>query len=111
VPGTGFAMETMGTIVSWMQEALNAFSQFPFDPRFWGILLAVLILAYFRWIARSFNRLNRQLSSAVTELEEIRSAVREIERNLERSRAKPSPTGKKDQDIWTLPLREGKEKP
>lgn len=104
-------METMGTLASWMQEALNAFSKFPFDPRFWGILVAVLILAYFCWIARSFNRLNRQISTAVAELKEIRSAVKEIERNLERSRATPSPTGKKDQDIWTLPLREGKEKP
>ena len=104
-------METMGTIVSWIQEALNAFSQFPFDPRFWGILLAVLVMAYFYSIARSFNRLNRQLSSALTELEEIRSALKGIERILERSRANPSPTAKEDQDIWNLPLREGKEKP
>jgi type II secretory pathway component PulJ len=104
-------METMGTIVSWMQGAWNAFSRSPFDPGFWGVLLAVLILAYFRSVARSVSRLNRQLSSAVTELEEIRSALKGIERTLERSLAKMSPTAKKDQDIRNLPLREGEEKP
>ncbi len=101
-------METMGTIVSWLQEAWIALSQFPFDPRLWGILLAVLFLAYIWSIARSFNRLSRQLASTLTELEEIRSALKGIERILERSRAKPSPTGKENQDIWDLPLREGK---
>src|SRR5512146_255078 len=104
-------MEAMETIVSWMQEAWNAFYQFPFDLRFWGILLAVLVLAYLWSIARSFNRLRRQLSSAVTELEEIRLALKRVERILERSQGKPSATGKEDRDIWNLPLREREERP
>ncbi len=104
-------MDTIGTIVSWMQEAWNASSRFPSDPGFWGVLFAVLALAYLFSIARSVKRLNRQLSSAVTDLEEIRSALKEIERTLERSRVKPSPTDKENHGIWDLPLREGKEKP
>ncbi len=102
-------MDTFGTIVSWIQEAWNAYSQSPFDPGYWGLLIAVLVLAYVFSIARSIRRLKVQLSTAVGELGEIRSVLRGVERLLERSQAKPSPTGKQDQDIWHLPLREGKE--
>lgn len=108
---TGFAMDTIGSIVSWVQQAWSASSRLPFDPGFWGILVAVLALVYIFWITRSLNRLNRRLSSAVTELEEIRSALKGIERILERSRAKASPAGNERQDIRDLPLREGKNRP
>ncbi len=108
---TGFAMDTIGPIVSWVQEAWNASSRLPFDPRFWGILFAVLVLAYIFSIARSLNRLNRRLSSLVTELEEIRLALKGIERVLERSWAKASPAEQENQDIRDLPLRERKQKP
>ncbi len=104
-------MDTIGSIVSWVQQAWNASSRLPFDPAFWGILAAVLALVYAFSIARSLRRLNRRLSSAVTELEEIRSTLKGIERILERSRAKVSPAGNEKQGIWDLPLREGKNKP
>ncbi len=108
---TGFAMDAIGTIVSWVHEAWNASSRLPLDPRFWGVLFAILVLAYLLSISRSVRRLDRRLSSAATELEEIRSALKEIERTLERSRVNPSPTDKENHGIWDLPLREGKEKP
>ncbi len=108
---TGLAMDTAGTIVTWVQEAWNVSFRPPYDLRLWGILFAVLVLAYVFSIARSLRRLNRRLSSAATELEEIRSVLRGIERRLEQSRTKASPPSGENQGIWDLPLREGKNKP
>ncbi len=107
---TGLAMDTVGTIVSWVQEAWNASFRPPYDLRLWGLLFAVLVLAYVFSIARSLRRLNRRLSSAATELEAVRSALKGIERVLEQSRTKPAPSSKASEGIWDLPLREGKEK-
>ncbi len=103
-------MDTVGTIVSWVQEAWNTSTQVAFDPRFWGILFALLVLASLYSLARSLRRLNRQLSSAVSELEDLRSTLKRVEKILERSQANPSPADARDQGILDLPLRERKEK-
>ncbi len=103
-------MDANETIVSWVRDAWNASSRLPFDPGFWGVLLAVLVLASLYSIARSLRRLNRRLSSAESELEEVRSTLKRIEKILERTQAKPSPTDRQRQDIRDLPLREGAEK-
>ncbi len=103
-------MDIGETIVSWVREAWNASSRLPFEPGFWGVLFAFLVLATVYSIARSLKRLNRQLTSAVSEFEEIRSTLKRIERVLERSESRPSPADTRNQDIRDLPLREGKER-
>ncbi len=103
-------MDAIGTIVSWVQEAWNASFRPPYDLRLWGILFAVLVLACVFSIARSIRRLNRRLSAAATQLEEVRSTLRGIERHLEQSRTKASPPSRENHGIWDLPLREGKDK-
>ena len=104
-------MDTVGTVVSWVQEAWKTASRLPFEPGFWAALFAALVLAYLVSIARSLGRLRRRLSSAVAELEEIRSALKGIERTLERSRANDAPADREIRDIRDLPLRERKERP
>ncbi len=103
-------MDTIGTIVSWVQDAWNASSRLPSDPGFWGILFAILVLAYLL-TARSLRRLDRRLSSTMTELEEIRSALKGIERTLQQARTKTPPADREGRSIQDLPLREGKERP
>ncbi len=103
-------MDTIGTIASWAREAWNAAYRLAFDPGYRGVLLALLVLAFVYSIARSLRRLNRRLSSAVAELEQVRSTLARIERIVEPSRTKPSPVDRQNRDIRDLPLREGHER-
>ncbi len=99
-------METVGTFVSGMQEEWNAFSQSLTDPKFLvGFLLAVLVLVYLHSIGRAVNRLHRQLFSAMEEVGEIRSALREIEKSLDRTQPKPPQSDGRNQDIRNVPFR------
>jgi hypothetical protein len=102
----GGAMEQMELLVSWIRDAVNSVSQNSFDPKSWEVLFAVLVLLSIWSIVRALTRLARQLSSAVTELSEIRSILKKLEQSVESWKAR-IPTGdQKEKDILNLPLLE-----
>lgn len=99
-------MEQMELFVSWIRDAVNSVSQNSFAPKSWGVLFAVLVLLSIWSIVRALTRLARQLSSAVTELSEIRSILKELKQSVE-SRKPGLPTDyRKEKDILNLPLLE-----
>jgi hypothetical protein len=99
-------MEQMELFVSWIRDAVNSVSHNSFDPKSWGVLLAVLVLLSIWSIVRALNRLARQLSSAVTELPEIRSTLKELEHSVESWKARLLTDDQKEKDILSLPLLE-----
>ncbi|PWB68360.1 MAG: hypothetical protein C3F14_00140 [Deltaproteobacteria bacterium] len=99
-------MEQMELFVSWIREAVSGLSQNAFDPKPWGVLFAILILVSIWSIVRALGRLTRQLSSAVTELSEIRSILKKVERSVEPVKARPPTNDQGEADILNLPLRE-----
>lgn len=99
-------MEQMEMVVYWIREAVGGVSHDAFDPKSWGMLLAVFVLVLVWSIVRALNRLTRQLSSAVTELSEIRAILNEVERDVEPSKAQPPSNDQAETDILNLPLRE-----
>jgi hypothetical protein len=102
----GGAMEQMELFVSWIRDAVNSVSQNSFDPKSWEVLFAALVLLSIWSIVRALTRLARQLSSAVTELSEIRSILKKLEQTVESWKAR-IPTGdQKEKDILNLPLLE-----
>jgi hypothetical protein len=102
----GGAMEQMELFVSWIRDVVNSVSQNSFDPKSWEVLFAALVLLSIWSIVRALTRLARQLSSAVTELSEIRSILKKLEQTVESWKAR-IPTGdQKEKDILNLPLLE-----
>ena len=99
-------MEQMELFVSWIRDAVNSVSQNSFDPKSWGVLFAVLVLLSIWSIVRALTRLARQLSSAVTELSEIRSILKELEQSAETWKARLPTNDQKEKDILNLPLLE-----
>jgi hypothetical protein len=81
-------------------------SQNSFDPKSWEVLFAVLVLLSIWSIIRALTRLARQLSSAVAELSEIRSILKELEKSLESWKTRLPTDDKKEKDILNLPLLE-----
>ena len=96
----------MELFVSWMRDAVNGVSQIAFDPKSWGSLFAVLVLVAIWSIVRTLNRLARQLSSALTELSEIRSILNGLERSVKPWKARPPTNDQGEKDILNLPLLE-----
>jgi hypothetical protein len=102
----GGAMEQMELFVSWIRDVVNSVSQNSFDPKSWEVLFAALVLLSIWSLVRALTRLARQLSSAVTELSEIRSILKKLEQSVESWKAR-IPTGdQKEKDILNLPLLE-----
>jgi hypothetical protein len=99
-------MEQMELFVSWIRDAVNSVSHNSFDPKSWGVLFAVLVLLSIWSIVRALTRLARQLSSAVTELSEIRSILKELEQSVESRKARLPTDDQKKKDILNLPLLE-----
>jgi hypothetical protein len=99
-------MEQMELFVSWIRDVVNSVSQNSFDPKSWEVLFAVLVLLSIWSIVRALTRLARQLSSAVTELSEIRSILKELEQSVESWKAKLPTDDQKKKDILNLPLLE-----
>jgi hypothetical protein len=99
-------MEQMERFVSWIRDAVNGVSQNSFEPQSWGMLFAILVLLSIWSIVRALTRLGRQLSSAVTELSEIRSILKKFEQNLELRQARLLTNDQKEKDILNLPLLE-----
>jgi hypothetical protein len=99
-------MEQMELFVSWIRDVVNSVSQNSFDPKSWEVLLAVLVLLSIWSIVRALTRLTRQLSSAVTELSEIRSILKELEQSVESRKARLPTDYQKEKDILNLPLLE-----
>jgi hypothetical protein len=99
-------MEQMELFVSWIRDAVNSVSQNSFDPKSWGVLFAVFVLLSIWSIVRALTRLARQLSSAVTELSEIRSILKELEQSVESWKARLPTDDQKEKDILNLPLLE-----
>jgi hypothetical protein len=99
-------MEQMELLASWIRDAVNNGFQNSFDPESWGVLFAVLVLLSIWSIVRALTRLARQLSSAVTELSEIRSILKELEQSVESWKARPPTDYQKEKDILNLPLLE-----
>ena len=99
-------MEQVDLLVSWMRDAVNGVSQDVFDPKSLGVFFTILVLVLLWSIVRALNRLARQLSSAVTELSEIRSILKRLERSVEPREAKLAANDQGEMDILNLPLRE-----
>ena len=99
-------MEQVDLLVSWMRDAVNGVSQVAFDPKSLGVLFTILVLVLLWSIVRALNRLARQLSSAVTELSELRSILKKLERRAAPREAKPAANDQGEMDILNLPLRE-----
>jgi hypothetical protein len=99
-------MEQMELFVSWIRDAVNSVSQNSFDPKSWGVLFAILVLLSIWSIVRALTRLARQLSSAVTELSEIRSILKELEQRVESWKARLPTDDQKEKDILNIPLLE-----
>jgi hypothetical protein len=99
-------MEQMELFVSWMREAISGVSHNAFDLKSWGILFAVLVLVLIWSVVRAIHRLTRQLSSALTELSEIRSILKEVKKGVEPGKAMPPSNDREEADILNLPLRE-----
>jgi hypothetical protein len=99
-------MEQMELFISWIRDVVNSVSQNSFDPKSWEVLFAVLVLLSIWSIIRALTRLARQLSSAVAELSEIRSILKELEKSLESWKTRLPTDDKKEKDILNLPLLE-----
>lgn len=99
-------MEQMELFVSWIRDAVNSVSDNSFDPKSWGMLFAVLVLLSIWSIVRALTRLARQLSSAVTEMSEIRSILKKLEQSVESWKARLPTDDQKEKDILNLPLLE-----
>jgi hypothetical protein len=99
-------MEQMELFVSWIRDVVNSVSQNSFDTKSWEVLFAVLVLLSIWSIVRALTRLARQLSSAVTELSEIRSILKELEQSVESWKARHPTDERKEKDILNLPLLE-----
>jgi hypothetical protein len=99
-------MEQMELFVSWILDVVNSVSQNSFDTKSWEVLFAVLVLLSIWSIVRALTRLARQLSSAVTELSEIRSILKELEQSVESWKARHPTDERKEKDILNLPLLE-----
>lgn len=96
----------MELFISWIREVVNGVSHNAFDLRSWGVLFAVLVLLLIWSIVRALNRLTRQLLSVVSELSEIRSILKEVERGVEPRKATAPSNDQVETDILNLPLRE-----
>jgi hypothetical protein len=99
-------MEQMELFGSWIRDVANSVSQNSFDPKSWEVLFAVLVLLSIWSIVRALTRLARQLSSAVTELSEIRPILKELEQSVESWKARLPTDDQKKKDILNLPLLE-----
>jgi len=99
-------MEQMGLFVSWIRDVVNSVSKNSFDPKSWEVLFAVLVLVSIWSIVRGLTRLARQLSSAVTEMSEIRSILKKLEQSVESWKARLPTDNQKEMDILNLPLLE-----
>jgi hypothetical protein len=102
----GGAMEQIELFVSWIRDVVNSVSHNSFDPKSWEVLFAVLVLLSIWSIVRALTRLARQLSSAVTELSEIRSILKKLEQSVESWKTRFPTDDKKEKDILNLPLLE-----
>jgi len=100
------AMEQIELFFSWIRDVVNSVSQNSFDPKSWEVLFAVLVLLSIWSIVRALTRLARQLSSAVTELSEIRSILKKSEQSVESWKTRLPTDDKKEKDILNLPLLE-----
>jgi hypothetical protein len=99
-------MEQMDLFVSWIRDVVNSASQNSFDPKSWEAFFAVVVLLSIWLIVRALTRLARQLSSVVTELSEIRSILKELEKSVESWKARLPTDDQKKKDILSLPLLE-----
>jgi hypothetical protein len=102
----GSEMEQMELFVSWIRDVVNSVSQNSSDPKSWEVFFAVLVLLSIWLIVRTLTRLARQLSSVVTELSEIRSILKELEKSVESWKARLPTDEQKKKDILNLPLLE-----
>jgi hypothetical protein len=96
----------MERFVSWIRDVVTSVSQNSFDPKSWEVFFAVLALLSIWWIVRALTRLARQLSSVMTELSEIRSILKGLEKSVESGKARPPTDDQKKKDILNLPLLE-----
>lgn len=99
-------MEQMELFVTWIHDVVNSVFQNSFDPKSWEVLFAVLVLLSIWSIVRALTRLVRLLSSAVTELSEIRSILKGLEQSVGSWKARLPTDGQKEKNILNLPLLE-----
>ena len=98
-------MEGIGTVASWMAEAIAGIPSRLSDPFFFGAVLAVVFLVALYSIVSSLRRLRRRLEDVAADLSAIRSALKALERASGGSGERnPRGDGEK-RDIWTTVFR------
>lgn len=95
-------METSGTFVSWISDAAAGFIASLSDPKYWGVILALLILVILYSIVSSINRLGRRIASVSSELSEIRSSLRKLALSLDKGDAGRTPSDREGMDVRDL---------
>lgn len=103
-------MDTLGTLISWMTEAIRGVPASLSDPKARVVIFAVPLLVLLYWIASSIRRLRRQIAHLSSELQAIRSILKKIEWALGRIEEKKSSADKDRKTIFTLPLRENQDR-
>ena len=93
------------TLVSWIHEAVGSVPQSVSNPKYWGVLFAVVVLLVLYSLVSSVRRLNRHARSVLAELAEIRMTLGRMESSQGRGDAKRIAGGKKE--LLDLPFREG----
>lgn len=98
-------METPGTFVSWISEAGADVIASLSDPKYWVVILAVLILVILYSIVSSINRLGKRMASVASELSAIRSSLRKVELSLDQGDAGHAPGDRDGKDVRDLRFR------
>jgi len=101
----GKTMDSPGTVISWIVESVTNLPATLLDPKYGGLILAIVALVVLYSVISSINRLKRKIESFSTELSAIRSILRKIERSLDRPEGDRSPVAKEDKAIRDLLFR------
>lgn len=98
-------MEIPGMLTSSMVESFANLPASLFDSQYWGPIVALFVLVVLYLIAFSVGRQKRNITSALSELSEIRTALKKIQWSLDRLEANRPPDSKEDRSIQELRFR------
>lgn len=104
-------METTGTFVSWISEAGAAVIASLSEPKYWGVILAVLFLVVLYSVVSSVNRLDKRMASVASELSAIRSSLRKMESSFGPGDARRTPGDREGKDVRDLQFRVDDDRP
>ena len=104
-------MDSPGTVISWIVESVTNLPATLLDPKYGGLILAIVALLVLYSIISSLNGLKRKIASVSSELAAIRSILKRIELSLDRSGGESSPVTKEDKAIRDLLFRLDNDQP